>query len=321
MKGEEQNILTTRTYPGKNRTESESYEGVQTFMEINKNELTVNNQSADRLLEQIFSLPNLNIAYKRVMHNKGSGGVDKMGVESLKDYLIVNKERLLESIYNGKYKPNPVRRVEIPKESGKKRQLGIPTVVDRVLQQSMTQVIQQIYEPVFSTSSYGFRPKRSAHDALRQCQEYITEGYVYAIDLDLERFFDTVNHSKLVEVLSKRIKDRRVISLIHKYLNAGVMNQGKYKPTTEGVPQGGPLSPLLSNILLDELDKELEKRGHKFVRYADDLIIFKRSLKGAERVKNGISSFIEKKLFLKVNQEKSQVGHAREMKFLGYSFY
>ncbi len=253
--------------------------------------------------------------------NKGAGGVDRMDVGSMKDYLVRGKEELIRSIERGKYRPNPVRRVEIPKENGKSRGLGIPTVVDRVIRQSIAQQLSLLYEPEFSAWSFGFRPKRSAHQALCKCRDYITEGYVYAVDIDLESFFNTVNHSKLTEVLSRKVKDGRVISLIHKYLNAGVMNEGKYEETTEGVPQGGPLSPVLSNILLNELDKELERRGHKYVRYADDMVIFCRSLRSAERTMQNIIPFIEGKLFLKVNRDKSQVAHVRGIKFLGYSFY
>lgn len=291
-------------------------------MRITENNLTSNNhQSGNGLLEQILSPSNLNVAFKQVRRNKGAGGVDKMEVESLKDYLVREKDELITSIERGQYRPNPVRRVEIPKENGKRRQLGIPTVVDRVIQQSIAQQLTPLYEPGFSPSSFGFRPKRSAHQALRKCRDYITEGYVYAVDIDLERFFDTVSHSKLTEVLSRKVKDGRVISLIHKYLNAGVMNEGKYEATLEGVPQGGPLSPLLSNVLLNELDKELERRGHKYVRYADDMVIFCRSRRSAERTMQSIIPYIEGKLFLKVNRDKSQVAHVRGIKFLGYSFY
>ena len=291
-------------------------------MRITENNLTSNNhQSGNGLLEQILSPTNLNAAFKQVRRNKGAGGVDRMDVGSLKDYLVRGKEELIISIERGKYRPNPVRRVEIPKENGKRRGLGIPTVVDRVIQQSIAQQLSLLYEPEFSAWSFGFRPKRSAHQALCKCRDYITEGYVYAVDIDLERFFDTVNHSKLTEVLSRKVKDGRVVSLIHKYLNAGVMNEGKYEETPEGVPQGGPLSPVLSNILLNELDKELERRGHKYVRYADDMVIFCRSLRSAERTMQNIIPFIEGKLFLKVNRDKSQVAHVREVKFLGYSFY
>jgi len=193
--------------------------------------------------------------------------------------------------------------------------------VDRVIQQAITQVLTPIYEPQFSRYSYGFRPKRNAHQALRQCQNYITEGYSYAVDIDLEKFFDKVNHSKLIEVLSRRIKDGRVISLIHRYLNAGVIVKQKFEPSEQGVPQGGPLSPLLSNIMLNELDRELEARGHRFVRYADDMIILCKSMRSAQRILESITRFIEGKLFLRVNREKSKVCHVRGVKFLGYSFY
>ena len=290
-------------------------------MWITENNLTSFEQTGYGMLEQILSPANLNAAYKRVVSNKGAGGIDKMEVESLKDYLVKEKDVLIASILGGKFRPNPVRRVEISKENGKKRQLGIPTVVDRVIQQAMAQVMSPMYEKQFSKNSYGFRPKRSAHQALQQCQRYLTEGYDYAVDMDLEKFFDTVSQSKLVEVLSRTIKDGRVISLIHKYLQAGVIIEGKFERTTVGVPQGGPLSPLLSNIMLNELDKELERRGHRFVRYADDLLILCKSERAAVRTMGGLVRYIEEKLFLKVNREKSTVAHIRKVKFLGYSFY
>ncbi len=319
MKGGKQKI-SQDTCLQNSRAEPEGYAGGQTFIWMTENNLTNADKPKYGLLEQILAPTNLNRAFKRVRSNRGSGGVDKMEVESLKDYLVMNKEKLIQSILDGRYRPNPVRRVEIPKEKGK-RNLGIPTVVDRVIQQAIAQVLSPIYEKQFSQSSYGFRPKRNAHQALNKCRSYITDGYRYAIDMDLEKFFDTVNQSKLIEVLSRTVKDGRVISLIHKYLNAGVVIRNKFEETRIGVPQGGPLSPLLSNIMLNELDKELEKRGHRFVRYADDLVILCKSKRSAERTLANIVPYIEKKLFLRVNREKTATAYISRIKFLGYSFY
>ena len=231
------------------------------------------------------------------------GGVDKMGTSELLPYLKLHKDKLLSELKSGKYRPCPVRRVEIPKDNGKKRHLGIPTVVDRFIQQAVSQVLIALYEPLFSDNSFGFRPHRSAHAALRRVQMYGDQGYRYCVSLDLERFFDTVNHSRLIDLLSRRVKDGRVVSLIHRYLNAGVMVRHKFENSSMGVPQGGPLSPVLSNILLHELDKELERRGHPFVRYADDCLILVRSLRATERVRDSVSNFLEKKLFVHVNLE------------------
>lgn len=303
-----------------NRTETDNKFGGQTFMGITENNFTNNGQRFG-MLEMILSPINLNKAYKKVKSNKGSGGVDGLSVDDLLPYLLEHKESIVKAIIQGTYRPNPVRRVEIPKEPKKTRPLGIPTVVDRVIQQSIAQILSPIYEPQFSPYSYGFRLNRSAHDALIQCQKYISEGYKYCVDMDLEKFFDKVSHSKLIEVLSRTIKDGRVISLIHKYLNAGVVEKGVFAETKIGVPQGGPLSPLLSNIMLNELDKELEKRGHKFVRYADDCMILCKSKRAAERTLTNIVAFIENELFLKVNAEKTVVAHIKDVKFLGYSFY
>ena len=224
--------------------------------------------------------------------NKGCGGIDKMSCEQLFSWLSANKDALILSLMDGSYRPNPVRRVEIPKDNGNMRLLGIPTVVDRLVQQAINQVLTPIYECQFSRRSYGFRPRRGCHDALRGAQEIINAGYIYVVDLDLERFFDTVNHSKLIEILSRTIKDGRVVSLIHKYLRSGVMNKGLFEASEEGTPQGGPLSPLLSNIMLNELDNELERRGLPFVRYADDSMIFCKSKRAARRVKESITRYM-----------------------------
>ena len=321
MKEGMQKMANNASCPHKKRTESETNEGVQTFIGIEGEKLVVVHTDSTSLLEYILNPENLAKAYEAVVRNKGVGGVDKMETSELLPYLNRHNNELIEQLMKGTYKPNPVRRVEIPKDNGKMRQLGIPTVIDRYIQQAISQVLIPLYEPQFSDNSFGFRPNRSAHDALRRVQQYADEGYRYCIDLDLERFFDTVSHSKLIEVLSRTIKDGRVVSLIHKYLNAGVMVRNRYEDTEEGVPQGGPLSPVLSNILLNELDKELERRGHPFVRYADDCLIMVKSQRATERVRDSISAFIEKKLFLKVNKEKTIVGALTGKKFLGYSFY
>lgn len=314
-------IESTLDCPQKNRTESEGYEGVQTYMDMKDGSLIAVQPSKEDLMSQILSPANLNRAYLQVVRNKGVGGVDKMDCKQLVPYLHQHKEELIESIRIGKYKPNPVRRVEIPKDNGKKRLLGIPTVVDRLIQQAIAQVLSPIYERQFSQGSFGFRPKRSAHGALLQVCRYASEGYKYAVGIDLARFFDTVNHSFLLRILSRTIKDGRVISLIHKYLTSGVMIGKHYEPSMEGTPQGGPLSPLLSNIMLNELDKELERRGHRFVRYADDSMILCKSKRSAERVCSSITEFVEKELHLTVNREKTEVGYIRGMKYLGHSFY
>ena len=292
------------------------------YNKITEKSSIITDYRTNNLLELILRKDNLNKAYKRVKSNKGSGGIDGMQVDGLLPYLKENQETLIREIREGKYKPNPVRRVEIPKETkGEFRKLGVPTVVDRVIQQAITQELVPIYEEQFSENSFGFRPKRGQHDALKQCRKNVNDGYVYVVDMDLEKFFDTVCQSNLIEVLSRTIKDGRVISLIHKYLNAGVIENGLFERTEIGMPQGGPLSPLLSNIMLNELDKELERRGHKFVRYADDCMIFCRSRKSAERTLRNIIPFIEEKLFLKVNRTKTEVAHISKVKYLGYAFY
>ena len=308
------------TYQRKEKAEPESYEGGQTFLWMNEKGNTNTSEHA-RLLEFFLSPTNLHRAYKRVKQNEGSGGIDGMNTKELRTYLQSHLEELVDTVQKGKYKPEPVRRVEISKENGKKRQLGIPTVVDRVIQQAITQQLSPIYERQFSANSYGFRPKRNAHQAVMQCQKNANEGYCYVVDMDLEKFFDQVNQSKLIEVLSRTIKDGRVVSLIHKYLRAGVKVEKHYEETPMGVPQGGNLSPLLSNIMLNELDKELEKRGHRFVRFADDCMIFCKSQRASERVLVSITKYIEQALYLKVNEEKTVVAHIKDVKFLGYGFY
>lgn len=309
-------------------TESKEYAEVSACQRIasrtgsHSNNRIITDFQTDRLLEKILQPTNLNNAYKKVKSNKGAGGVDGMSVDELLPFLRDNQVQLTQQLKDGKYKPNPVRRVEIPKETkGEIRKLGVPTVVDRVFQQAITQVLSPIYEEQFSENSFGFRPKRGAHDALKQCQQNVNDGYVYVVDMDLEKFFDTVCQSKLIEVLSRTIKDGRVISLIHKYLNAGVISRGVIEKTETGMPQGGPLSPLLSNIMLNELDRELARRGHRFVRYADDCMIFCKSRKSAERTLRNIIPFIEGKLFLKVNRKKTSVAHISKVKYLGYAFY
>jgi len=259
-------------------------------------------------------------ALKRVEQNKGSHGVDMMPVQNLRQHIVENWLSIKEAILKGTYEPMPVRRVEIPKPDGGVRLLGIPTVTDRLIQQAIAQVLSKVYDPTFSENSYGFRPNRNAHDAVRKAKEYIGEGYRWVVDMDLEKFFDKVNHDRLMSTLAKRIQDKPLLKLIRKYLQSGVMINGVVSSTLEGTPQGGPLSPLLSNIVLDELDKELERRGHKFVRYADDCNIYVKSKRAGLRTMASIQRFIEGKLRLKVNEKKSAVDRPWKRKFLGFSF-
>lgn len=274
-----------------------------------------------KLIEEVLSKENLNKAYLQVFRNKGSAGVDGVSVNELKEHLRVNGDKIIGDIKKRKYKPLPVKRVEIPKDNGKKRLLGIPTVVDRVIQQALAQVLSPIYEKQFSDNSYGFRPKRSCEMAIIKSLEFINDGHDWIVDIDLERFFDTVNHDRLIQIIYRTIDDGDIMSLISKYLKAGVMIQGKLEETKLGTPQGGNLSPLLSNIMLNELDKELESRGLRFVRYADDCNIYVGSEKAANRVMKSITKFIEKKLGLIVNASKSKVGRPRDIKFLGFGYY
>jgi RNA-directed DNA polymerase len=270
-------------------------------------------------MEGVVARENLLDAYRRVMSNKGAAGVDEMPVEQLLPHLQEHWAQIKESLLNGTYQPQAVRCVEIPKPSGGVRQLGIPTAVDRLIQQALHQVLSPLFEPGFSESSYGFRPGRSAQQAVLAAREYAAEGRRWVVDLDLEKFFDRVNHDVLMSRMARRISDKRVLGLIRRYLQAGMMAGGITSPRAEGTPQGGPLSPLLSNILLDELDKELERRGHKFCRYADDCNIYVRSKAAGERVMKSVTEFLTRRLRLKVNAEKSAVARPWERKFLGYS--
>ena len=273
------------------------------------------------LWEQVWERENLFTALKRVESNRGAPGTDGMTVKDLRPYLREHWLEIRAALESGAYKPTPVRRVEIPKPDGGVRLLGIPTVMDRLLQQAIAQVLTPIFERKFSPYSYGFRPGRSAHDAILKAQGYVQEGYEWVVDIDLEKFFDRVNHDILMARVAREVKDKRVLKLIRAYLNSGVMVNGVVMDTEEGTPQGGPLSPLLSNIMLDDLDKELEKRGHKFVRYADDCNIYVKTQRAGERVMESVKEFLEKKLKLKVNPKKSKVDRAKRAKFLGFSFY
>jgi RNA-directed DNA polymerase len=293
-------------------------EDIESLSAANESERPAN---TSRIMEEVCERANLKEALRQVKGNKGSAGVDRMTVDQLGDYLKQHWPSIREQLLNGTYEPKPVRRVEIPKpDGGGMRKLGIPTVLDRFIQQAVMQVLQRQWNPTFSQYSYGFRPRRSAHHAVAQAQQYIAQGYGWVIDLDLEKFFDRVNHDKLMSQIAKRIEDKRLLKLIRAFLNAGVMENGLVSPSVEGTPQGGPLSPLLSNLVLDELDRELERRGHRFVRYADDCNIYVRSERAGQRVMESISRFITQKLKLKVNEAKSAVARPQERKFLGFSF-
>lgn len=276
---------------------------------------------ATRILEMVLGRNNLNKAYKRVKQKGGSAGIDNMTVDDMLPYLNKHKDELVNSIRNGKYKPKPVRRVEIPKPDGGVRLLGVPTVIDRMIQQAIVQVLQPIFEEKFSDSSYGFRPNRDAKQAMIKAKEYYEKGYKRVVDIDLAKYFDTVNHDLLMDMLRKEVKDKTILKLIRSFLKSGVMINGVVQATELGTPQGGNLSPLLSNIYLTAFDKELEKRGHKFVRYADDCNIYLKSNRAAERVMTSSKKFLEGRLKLKVNTEKSKVGSPIKFKFLGFSLY
>ncbi len=282
-------------------------------------EPTSREAEAGDLLERVLSKDNMTAALRRVQRNGGAPGVDGLTVEQVVPYLKQHWPRIKEELLSQTYKPQPVRRVEIPKPDGGVRLLGIPSVVDRLIQQALLQQMQPIFEPAFSDSSFGFRPKRSAHDAVRRAQQYVQQGYEWTVDLDIEKFFDRVNHDMLMARVARKVKDKRVLKLVRAYLNSGVMVEGVVISTEEGTPQGGPLSPLLANILLDDLDKELEKRGHRFVRYADDCNIYVRTERAGQRVLESVRQFLQKRLKLKLNEQKSSVGRPTRLKFLGFS--
>lgn len=302
---------------GKVKPEARLGEGTETLAAGSRAESQVGNE---QLMEEMLERGNLKEALRRVEGNKGAAGVDGMRVEELRGDLKQHWPKLREQLLSGNYEPAAVRRVEIPKAGGGMRKLGIPTVVDRFIQQAMLQVLQADWDGSFSANSYGFRPGRTAHQAIAKAQEYINAGYDTVVDIDLEKFFDRVNHDVLMSRVARRVTDKRVLKLIRGYLNSGVLENGLVSPTDEGTPQGGPLSPLLSNLLLDEWDRELERRGHRFVRYADDCNIYVRSERAGERVLAGMKQFLSKRLRLKVNEQKSAVGKPSERKFLGYRF-
>jgi group II intron reverse transcriptase/maturase len=303
--------------PGEGMVETESNKGARSIAALE----TAEKDGAESLLERILHRDNLNAAYKRVKRKGGAAGVDGMTVGEMLPYLKEHKNGLLASIRNGKYKPQPVRRVEIPKPDGGVRLLGVPTVIDRMIQQALVQVLQPIFEPTFSDNSFGFRPKRSAHQAMKKAKEYYEQGYTQVVDLDLAKYFDTVNHDLLIGMVREQVEDEAVILLIRKFLRSGVMANGLLSPTREGTPQGGNLSPLLSNIYLTSFDRLLESRGHKFVRYADDCNVYVKSHRATERVMTSCIKYLEGKLKLKVNREKSQTGSPLKLKFLGFSLY
>ena len=309
--------------PAEDRVELKNTQGAQS-VELRKTE---NGDSASgckperSLIEAILSVDNMFKASERVIKNRGSAGIDGMTVGELNKYLIKHYRELCESIRGGWYKPKPVKQVEIPKPDGGKRLLGIPTVIDRMVQQAVVQVLQPIFEQTFSDNSFGFRPKRNAHQAIQQAKKYYEEGYKYVVDLDLEKYFDTVNHDLMIKMVRETVKDEAVITLIRKFLKSGIMINGLVSQREKGTPQGGNLSPLLSNIYLTKFDRMLEERGHRFVRYADDCNIYVKSPRAAERVMEGCIRFLEKKLKLRVNRKKSRTGRSTETKFLGFSLH
>lgn len=319
MSDKRQNNQLVLAFTEMSRSEAprDSAEGTEALMAKREAE---SKAGSEQLMEAVCERKNCEQALARVKSNKGSAGSDGMTVEQLPAYLKKHWPTIREQLLSGSYKPQPVKRVEIPKPDGGMRQLGIPTVLDRFIQQAAMQVLQRSWDQTFSAHSYGFRPGRSAHQAVSKAQQYIADGYGWVVDLDLEKFFDRVNHDKLMAKLARRIRDKRLLKLIRAFLRAEVMEGGLVSPVDEGTPQGGPLSPLLSNIVLDELDQELERRGHRFVRYADDCNIYVRSQRAGERVMKSVSEFITRKLKLKVNEQKSAVSRPSKRKFLGFSF-
>jgi len=315
------NFKSKEGWPCETAVEPPSHAGANSNPSASESGEDYSERKTDGLLEAIVSRENLNLAYKRVKANGGSHGVDGMTTEDLLAYLKQHGLAIRQSILDGKYNPQAVLRVEIPKPDGGIRLLGIPTVIDRLIQQAIAQELNKIFDKDFSANSYGFRPGRSAHDAIKAAREHIEAGGNWTVDLDLEKFFDRVNHDKLMSLVARKVKDKRVLKLIRKYLEAGVMSDGVKVKNEEGTPQGGPLSPLLANIMLDELDKELERRGHKFCRYADDCNIYVKSMKAGMRVMESITLYIETKLKLKVNRNKSAVDKPHKRKFLGFSFH
>src|ERR1700738_4926506 len=316
-KRQKNQLVLAFTEEGRSEAPKASQEGTESLTAKCETERPARHE---QWMEEVCKRENCWQAYKRVKANKGSSGIDGMKVGELSDYLKQHWPSIREQLLNGTYEPRPVRRVEIPKPDGGIRKLGIPTVLDRLIQQAVMQVLQRRWDPTFSESSYGFRPGRSAQQAVAQAQKYIAEGHGWCVDLDLEKFFDRVNHDKLMGQIAKRVGDKRLLKLIRAFLNAGVMENGLVSPSVEGTPQGGPLSPLLSNLVLDELDQELERRGHRFVRYADDCNIYVRSERAGQRVMESITRFITHRLKLKVNQSKSAVARPGQRKFLGFSF-
>ena len=313
--------LHIEDYLQENKLETKGNVEVPSIFAVSSKEEIDTKTVTNELLEKILSKDNMNTAFKKVKANNGASGIDDMKVDELLQYLKENGKQIKEDIRNGKYNPKAVRRVEIPKADGNKRKLGIPTVVDRVIQQAIAQQLSKIYEPIFSENSYGFRQNRSCHDAIQKAKEIMNNGYKWVVDLDLEKFFDTVNQDLLISIIRRTVNEDKVVSLIRKYLQAGALVNGVFEKTEKGTPQGGNISPILSNIMLNELDKELEKRGLQFIRYADDCVIFTKSKKSAERVMENITKFIETKLRLKVNKEKSKIDRPWRIKYLGFSFY